>query len=191
MKKEIKRKAKKKLKVKPIVVKVKEKIKRKKKKVLSVVPIDIQKVNVIDKEVANKIEEQCKDCKAYKKGALPYVLLHLAEGHPIVSACKGAGIDVVTLWRWRQKYSIIDEIIKICLHGRNMVVEDSLYNQAIKGNIAAIVFYLCNRAKEDWVNVQKVEGNIKVGIEVTAIRDKMLNEQKPEEQKKLTEGKKE
>jgi len=178
------KKAKRKVKrIKQISIKPKKKPKRKKKKALSVIPVDIHKVNVIDKKVVNEIEDQCKDCKAYKKGALPYVLLHLAEGHSMAKACSDAGVDVVTLWRWRHKYPIIDEVIKICLHGRNMVVEDSLYRQCIKGNVGAIVFWLCNRAKDDWKNVQKVEHGGVVGLSVTAIRDTMI-----EEQKKLTDG---
>ena len=163
-------------KTKPIAVK--KKIKRNKKSKLPAESFDIHKVNVIDRKVVEEIEEQCKDCKAYKKGALPFILLHLAEGRSMAGSCKEAGVDVATLWRWRQKYPIIDETIKICLHGRNMVVEDALYMQALKGNVGAIVFWLCNRNKEEWKNVQNVEHTGTVGIEVTAIRQKMIEEQK-------------
>ncbi len=36
-------------------------------------------------------------------------------------------------------------------------VEASLYNQALKGNITAIIFWLCNRQPDKWKNVNKVD----------------------------------
>jgi hypothetical protein len=39
----------------------------------------------------------------------------------------------------------------------NDKVEMSLYNKAMGGNIVAMIFWLCNRAPERWVNVQRLE----------------------------------
>ena len=47
-------------------------------------------------------------------------------------------------------------------------VEASLYSQAMKGNITAQIFWLCNRKGHDWKNVQKMEathtGEVKVRV---------------------------
>ena len=36
-------------------------------------------------------------------------------------------------------------------------VEASLYSQALAGNVTAQIFWLCNRVKDRWQNVNKVE----------------------------------
>ncbi len=48
----------------------------------------------------------------------------------------------------------------------NSAVEKSLYEQALKGNIPACIFWLCNRDPEHWKNVQKVDVELPQGIDI-------------------------
>lgn len=45
-------------------------------------------------------------------------------------------------------------------------VEGSLFSQAMRGNLTAIIFYLCNRAPERWVNVNKAEQTVNVNTTI-------------------------
>jgi len=67
-----------------------------------------------------------------------------------VSACKAADITLVTLWHWRKKYPKFNEEIQAVINSRIQVVEDVLFREVLKGNATLIMFYLQNKAPQDW-----------------------------------------
>ena len=119
-----------------------------------------------------------KDSKVYKKRALDIVLKSLRAGNNLTQACQDAGIDISTLWLWRKKYKDVDEKVEEALYERNVIVEDALFEKAIKGNVTAQIFWLCNRLPERWKNVQKIEasgfevGNIEIHISDANVKRK-------------------
>ncbi len=121
---------------------------------------------MVDKKIAKEKEEIFGSFVPYKKDSLRPVLESLAKGVTMTTACKSAGIDIRTLEYWRQKYPKVDEVVKHILRSRIRVVEDSLYAAAVKGNITAQIFWLCNRAPGEWTNVHKIEhkGKLEIGL---------------------------
>jgi len=58
-------------------------------------------------------------------------------------------------------------------------VTKALYDAAIKGNITACIFYLCNRAPEEWRNVNKIDAKLTGDfpqIEIVRVRDDSRSE---------------
>lgn len=85
-----------------------------------------------------------------KKEKLKIVLKALKKGNPIYRACQMAGMDVITLWRWRKAIPKLDERIKQFYDSRIALVEDALYKAALEGNITAQIFFLKNRSPDRW-----------------------------------------
>jgi hypothetical protein len=53
-------------------------------------------------------------------------------------------------------------------------VTKALYDAALKGNTIACIFWLCNRAPEEWRNVNKIDANLTGDfpqIEIVRVRD--------------------
>ena len=57
----------------------------------------------------------------------------------------------------RIKYNGLTAVIKECKDSADTKVEASLYREALKGNIAAIMIWLGNRQAGSWKSVNKVE----------------------------------
>jgi hypothetical protein len=87
------------------------------------------------------------------------ILESLKNGGSILAACKGAGIHPATFWRWRKEDTELNSETEIAIASRVMVVEDALYNECIKGNATLIMFFLMNRAGENWKD-RRVAPNI-------------------------------
>lgn len=91
-----------------------------------------------------------------------------------------------TFLEWIKQNDLIDTIksVKGCADSK---VEAALYQSALRGNTAAIVFWLCNRHPDKWKNANKVDiaGNItipKVIISKPAeYKDKQISEDKENE----------
>jgi len=101
------------------------------------------------------------------KSHLAAILESLTNGATITEACKAAGIERSTLWRWQQKYPSVREAVEFALQARIEIVEDALFKKAAMGHVTAMIFWLCNRAPDRWRNVQKIEHSGKVEGEIT------------------------
>jgi len=90
----------------------------------------------------------------------------LESGVSVLRACKTAGIDYATIWRWRKRYPEFDEQIKSIMDSRTQIVEDSLFINATRGNLGAQIFWLKNRSQGRWQDVQniKVKGKLETGL---------------------------
>ena len=73
---------------------------------------------------------------------LKQIRQNLELGAGVYAACKAAGIGYATLWRWRDKSERIKRYLDVILDGRNVLVEDALYKEALKGNTVALIFWL-------------------------------------------------
>ena len=83
------------------------------------------------------------------------------------------GINVKTLYDWKNKESNIRNALK---EGREVVdflVENALLKSALEGNVTAQIFWLKNRKKEQWREKQEYSND----NELQKL-DKLLEEQK-------------
>ena len=71
----------------------------------------------------------------------------LDAGAPILAACATAGISVMTLWRWREKWPKLDRMLGKIYDSRTQVAEDMLFKNVMSGSTKDIHFFLMNRAK--------------------------------------------
>lgn len=88
----------------------------------------------------------------------------------IADKCK---INVATLYRWKNKHCEICEALKKNKDIVDYEVENALLDQARKGNITAIIYWLNNRRPDQWRNKQDKNNN----DSLTKL-DKLLEEQK-------------
>jgi len=85
-----------------------------------------------------------------KKKICDMVLDALRKGAPITMACKRANVDVSTLWAWRKADKHLDDAVFEARHTCTQMVEDALYSLALSGNVTAQIFWLKNRAPDQW-----------------------------------------
>jgi hypothetical protein len=90
------------------------------------------------------------------------ILRSLKSGASLVQSCKGIGIDVSTFWKWRQKSPKLEAKVYEIMDSRISIVEDALYNAAVKGNVKACETFLFNRAHTKWKNSASVNNIIKI-----------------------------
>ena len=84
----------------------------------------------------------------YKKSTILKVLrTNLTKGNGVYKACELAGIGYGTLWSWRNKWPRINRYLNRILECRTQLVEDALFNSALKGSNYAQIFWLKNRGK--------------------------------------------
>ena len=67
------------------------------------------------------------------------------------------GVAARTLERWKAKHSQISRVLKIGKTKANFAVENKLFQKAIKGNTAAIIFWLKNNWREKYSDNPKSE----------------------------------
>ena len=73
------------------------------------------------------------------------------------------GATYRTLKRWQNRYPELADALE---DGRELAdarVEDSLYKRACGGDTTACIFWLCNRRKDSWRHVQRIEHTGKDG----------------------------
>ena len=107
-----------------------------------------------------------KEIKERKKEAF---LKSLDGGVPITKACEEANISRNAIWEWRKKSKRFDNKVNSIIDSRTQSVEDALFSSAVKGNVAAQIFWLKNRAKERWKDKFEydIPGDINVKVKVT------------------------
>lgn len=59
-------------------------------------------------------------------------------------------ISPTTLCTWQRDHPEIDRALKSGREVADLSIENALYNNAIRGNITAIIFYLKNRKPKEW-----------------------------------------
>lgn len=81
----------------------------------------------------------------------------IMQGHTVTSACKAVGISRPTYYVWRNRDDDFRKRADKALLSQVSIVEEALYRTAIAGSVNAQVFILCNRARDRWQHVAKIE----------------------------------
>lgn len=83
------------------------------------------------------------------------VLASLKNGANITEACEAAKVSRDTFYDWKNLDPKNEARIHAILdNSRVLEAEDCLFAQIRKGNIVAIIFYLCNRKSERWKRME-------------------------------------
>lgn len=83
------------------------------------------------------------------------------------------GINVKTLYEWKNKESKISNVLKRNREVVDFEVENALLKNAMEGNVTAQIFWLKNRKKDRWREKQEFTND-----EELSKLDKLLEEQK-------------
>lgn len=62
-----------------------------------------------------------------------------------------------TLYTWRKEHSELEEALHNSKEKANAMVEAALFKKALSGDVAACVFYLCNRSPSRWSRNGRLE----------------------------------
>lgn len=65
---------------------------------------------------------------------------------------KEIGVTRRTIINWRQSSKVIDQAINLGKQYTDTLVENSLLQQALKGNVNAAIYWLRNRKPDKWNN---------------------------------------
>lgn len=103
-------------------------------------------------------------------------LQKLREGLGRTAAAAAVGISRPTIAEYRKKDKNFIEAEILAEQAAIGEIEDSLFVAAKSGNLTAIIFYLCNRAKERWQNVNKVQMEHSGKIETVQSTINILNQ---------------
>lgn len=97
------------------------------------------------------------------------LLESLKSGASIVASCEGARISRETFYAWIHQDEQFGQDVQTAKDSRTEFVEDALYQNALKGNATAQIFFLCNRAPERWKNVHKVEAELNGDVPIAFV----------------------
>jgi transposase-like protein len=72
------------------------------------------------------------------------------------------GINVATLYKWKNAHSEICDALKKSKEVADREVENALYKKALSGDTTAIIFWLKNRRPNDWRDKRETQlsGNV-------------------------------
>ena len=79
-----------------------------------------------------------------------FVIERMREGKTLRAACEEAGVSPGDALDRAGQSRRLTEQIGEALDLRVALVEDALYENALKGNVTAQTLFLCNRAPERW-----------------------------------------
>ena len=80
----------------------------------------------------------------------------------VYRTCKQIGLTIPLFYKWRSEDPEWNSKINLIQMSLVDQVADKLFEMAMKGNMVAIIFYLVNRSKGEWVNIQRVESHIEM-----------------------------
>ena len=87
-------------------------------------------------------------------------LEHLIKGHTQIFACQKLGVARQTMWKLRKKDPAFATAEAEVLNTRSELVEDALYQNALKGNVIAQIFWLKNRDHRRWKDRHEVAHDV-------------------------------
>lgn len=80
--------------------------------------------------------------KKYDETKQKQVVEMISEGKTFAEACQAVGISRTLEWLTRKENPDYDKAIDTAKELRTQAVEGKLYDECMKGNITAIIFYL-------------------------------------------------
>ena len=98
------------------------------------------------------------------------------------------GITRKTLYNWKKKSKVIDQAIGLGKAYTDTLVENSLLQQALKGNVTATIFWLQNRKPDKWRSQATIDKEMhKLELERKELENKKLrNLVSPEDNEQST-----
>ena len=99
------------------------------------------------------------------------------RGNTIASICEGMQIDSSTYRHARRRDAAFATEVDDAKNIRNEFVVDALYQSALSGNVTAQIFYLCNRARDQWQSVNKIIAENRGQVDVSIDFSKLSTEQ--------------
>ena len=132
----------------------------------------------------------------YKVDLMSDAKLLAGLGFTEENLCTYWEISPRTLARWKKKNKELSQAIKKGRMNANISVTKSMYNQALRGNMTAVIFWLTNQAPELWAdrrnliklnqNITTGQGNLQVTNEMkTAQIRQVVRSYSPEQKKQL------
>lgn len=94
------------------------------------------------------------------------IISSLENAVSITKACESAEVSRKTFYEWCHKDPDFKAKVYAAKESRIAVAEDQLFKNVMEGSQKAIEFYLCNRAKLRWQNVNKVEVGVDRNIPI-------------------------
>ena len=93
------------------------------------------------------------------KNKMYSVIKNIENGHTIAHSCELAGVNRGNYYCFLKRDKELKELHDHVLESRTQIVEDALFQSAIKGNTAAQIFWLKNRASHRWKEKVEVKSN--------------------------------
>lgn len=91
------------------------------------------------------------------------ILNSLKKGATAAAAAEAAGIDRITLWRWRRKYPRLNSIIEAIQESQIDEVEDAMMKSAKEGNFQSGQFILTRRRSDKYPDRSMIQNTINIG----------------------------
>jgi hypothetical protein len=103
------------------------------------------------------------DSNKKKKEAL---IKNLEAGNTVTKACNNVKVSRDTYYRWKHEDEAFAKAVIIAKESRIEIVEDANFASAVKGNVTAQIFFLCNRDPNRWKHVSRVEHSGKLTFDL-------------------------
>jgi transposase len=113
------------------------------------------------KEVRMSVEREKHDRSGYRAEVHPVLVSYFAqEGLTDEQITSMLHVSRSTLNTWHKRYPELATALKFGKEQADAQVVMSLYQQALKGNVTAQIFWCLNRMPHKWRNKQEVEAQI-------------------------------
>ena len=106
------------------------------------------------------------------------IIQSIASAATVTDACEAVKCSREAYYTWYHTDKKFKKAIDVAKASRVQAVEGALFKSALSGNITAQIFFLCNRAKNNWESINKVEhfGNLDHNVKVVISEPKAKNE---------------
>jgi len=112
------------------------------------------------KDVQTAVAER-HERSGYRADVHPVLVSYLAqEGLTDAEISARLKISRRTLYAWRVRHPELAEALKDSKELANALVEHSLFQKALQGDVSACIFYLCNRSPSRWARNGQVDVQI-------------------------------
>lgn len=103
--------------------------------------------------------------KSYESHVQPYLSLIKSmriDGHKEEDIAIHLGIGVSTWYKYKNEHLELVEVLKYTKETLIAKLEDTLFQQALKGNTTALIFSLKNLAPKKWADKVNISGDVEI-----------------------------
>jgi len=87
----------------------------------------------------------------------------------ISATCQAVGINRLTFYDWKSKYPEFESQIIELEQGLIDLAETQMLRNIREGKETSLIFFLCNKARDKWQNVQRIEHRLPENTKMTYI----------------------